>query len=68
MMAVALEFGQSFSSKGLLLLLLLLSSLLLLLLLLLLLETRSKVDMFFSALIVPTLDTSLNKKLARSLS
>ena len=64
MMAVALEFGQSFSSKGLLLLLLLLS----LLLLLLLLETRSKVDMFFSALIVPTLDTSLNKKLARSLS
>ena len=65
MMAVALEFGQSFSSKGLLLLLLLS---LLLLLLLLLLETRSKVDMFFSALIVPTLDTSLNKKLARSLS
>ena len=62
MMAVALEFGQSFSSKGLLLLLLLS------LLLLLLLETRSKVDMFFSALIVPTLDTSLNKKLARSLS
>ena len=66
MMAVALEFCQSFSSKGLLLLLLL--SLLLLLLLLLLLETRSKVDMFFSALLVPTLDTSLNKKLARSLS
>ena len=65
MMAVALEFCQSFSSKGLLLLLL---SLLLLLLLLLLLETRSKVDMFFSALIVPTLDTILNKKLARSLS
>ena len=64
MMAVALEFCQSFSSKGLLLLLLSL----LLLLLLLLLETRSKVDMFFSALIVPTLDTILNKKLARSLS
>ena len=62
MMAVALEFCQSFSSKGLLLLLLLS------LLLLLLLETRSKVDMFFSALIVPTLDTILNKKLARSLS
>ena len=61
MMAVALEFCQSFSSKGLLLLLLSL-------LLLLLLETRSKVDMFFSALIVPTLDTILNKKLARSLS
>ena len=46
-MAVALVFCQSFSSIGLLLLLLLL-----------LLETRSRVDMFFSALIAPTLDTS----------